>query len=397
MRKFTKLSFFTLCMLAVFSFSSKAEVTLPEGGLYYGPKPSEIGWSASDYYKVIDLQASTLTDATLYPRTGADNGSQDNGYLSAKVPFVSGNISVPLYNYDAGSSSYVESGSNYNIVYYNCIFAPDHYTSAYTKLNFYGMDPSGAADATTKNDGTVLLSSDSPYETPGFIELCRIASSDTTKPANVDCGYIELDNLYGVDKIQWAYSSTSWKRGVICEVDWGDGWERQRTIPSDVTGYATFSEQGYNLEEEVGFTSGEDVNTPVKMRFRIYDSDTITFADQVDLPADQRDEDYYYQDHSSFQVVRIHSIKVYSSLSGSELAQKILQGVEKPVADKFLFRKVGNEVYLEYPCAVEVYSISGSLVKSEMSDNVDLSALAKGIYLIRIHTKTGLVVKKVVI
>ena len=235
--------------IAIIGFSAITKAQCPN--FTYYPINQAIGWNSSEYYKVIDLDAATLTDAAKYPRTGAIDGQDDNVDYEQNIlksPTGDGNITVPLYNPAEEKGQYVPSGYNYDIKFVRCVFAPDHYTSALTKDD-NGMLPSGNTNACTINDNTCLVGN--VYGKQGFIELSRQAAS-AGEPANSKCGYIQLDNLYGVERIQWSYSSTSWKRGVICEIRLGgEGaeWLPQRIIPSETNAYATFSEQGYEFEE----------------------------------------------------------------------------------------------------------------------------------------------------
>ena len=224
--------------IAIIGFSAITKAQCPN--FTYYPINQAIGWNSSEYYKVIDLDAATLTDAAKYPRTGAIDGQDDNVDYEQNIlksPTGDGNITVPLYNPAEEQGQYVPSGYNYDIKFVRCVFAPDHYTSALTKDD-NGMLPSGNTNACTINDNTCLVGN--VYGKQGFIELSRQAAS-AGEPANSKCGYIQLDNLYGVERIQWSYSSTSWKRGVICEIRLGgEGaeWLPQRIIPSETNAYA---------------------------------------------------------------------------------------------------------------------------------------------------------------
>ena len=62
--------------IAIIGFSAITKAQCPN--FTYYPINQAIGWNSSEYYKVIDLDAATLTDAAKYPRTGAIDGQDDN-------------------------------------------------------------------------------------------------------------------------------------------------------------------------------------------------------------------------------------------------------------------------------------------------------------------------------
>lgn len=351
----------------------------------YYPKNQKSGWTSSEWYKVIDLDAATLTDETKYPRTGAADGKDDNvdfGTNTLLAPTGDGNITVPLYDTDASFNTY-PSGYNYDIKFVRCVFAPDHYGSAYTKIEDYGSLPAGKDNPCTINDNSCLVGN--VFGKQGFIELSRQAAA-TGEPLSSKCGYLQLDNLYGVDKIQWSYSSTSWKRGVICEVRLGGEdaeWTKMRTIPSDTYNYATFSEQGYEFEENIGVTGEDDQNTPLSIRFRIFDCDTLTWAREYDLDPSKRSDEYYYARPSALQPVRIHQIRVFSALQGSEMARKNPSGMGDIMDHSFVVAKKGTEICASEECIMEVYTIDGKRIRRGKGIQMDISDISKGLYVIK--------------
>ena len=354
----------------------------------YYPIGQAIGWESSNNYLILDLDAEKLTDPS-FPRTGADDGKSDNlNYTggpdnTTKAPVGSGNITLPLMDFVAGTG-YVESGHHYNVGYVNCVFAPDHYCSAYTKVEDWGEEPSGKNDACTKNDNSSLIGN--VYAKKGFIELSRQVAP-TDQPINALCGYIQLDNLHGVEKIQWSYSSTSWKRGVICEVRYGgegEEWLPSRIMPSDVNNYSIFSEQGYEFEELIGADDPEVYEVPVSVRFRIFDCDTLTFAHEYEMDASERSPEYYYKQTSSLQVARIHQIKVFSALKGSEMAAYLdATGIENQVINSFEVNKFGNVVTTTTECEIELYNLDGQLLKKERGTSLDTWGLPRNVYIVK--------------
>lgn len=377
--------------ISIMGFSAGAVAQCPN--FTYYPIAQTSGWASSDYYEVINLDAATLTDATKYPRTGAIDGKDDNvdfGPNTLRAPTGDGNITVPLYD-PKGDTDYEPSGYTYDIKFVRCVFAPDHYTSALTKDDL-GELPSGKDNACTINDNTCLIGN--VYEKQGFIELSRQAAS-AGEPISSKCGYIQLDNLYGVDRVQWSYSSTSWKRGVICEIRYGGEdmeWMPQRIIPSDTQNYATFSEQGYEFEEIIRATGNGDEEIPISLRFRPFDCDTLTWAHEYNLDPKDRSAEYYYARPSALQPVRIHQIKVFSIFTGSEIAQKIQStGMNNVNDERFFVRKEGSEIQASEECLMELYTIAGTQIRSSKGIKMGISDLDKGIYIVKAICSDGTV------
>ncbi|WP_455585589.1 T9SS type A sorting domain-containing protein [Bacteroides sp.] len=378
--------------IAIMGFSATVDAQCTN--FTYYPEKQTIGWNSSEWYKIIDLDAATLTDATKYPRTGAIDGMDDNvifGDNTLRAPTGDGNITVPLYDPTGNVGEYTPSGHNYDIKFVRCVFAPDHYTSALAKDD-NGMLPSGESNACTINNNTCLVGN--VYGKQGFIELSRQAAA-AGEPLSSKCGYIQLDNLYGVDRVQWSYSSTSWKRGVICEIRYGgEGaeWYPRRIIPSDTQYYATFSEQGYEFEEEIGAVEGEDVEIPISLRFRIFDCDTLTWAHEYELDPKDRSAEYYYARPSALQPVRIHQIKVFSAFTGSEIAQKIQATGIKGVSDEhFIIKKEGTDICASEECLMELYTIAGKQIRRTKGTKMGVSDLDKGIYILKATGSDGTV------
>ena len=384
MKTITKSFFIGAAALAALSFEASAQCA----GFTYYPVGQQIGWESSNNYLVLDMDAEKLTDPA-YPRTGAEDGKSDNlNYTggpdnTTKAPVGSGNITLPLMDFEA-STGYVESGHTYNIQYVNCVFAPDHNTSAYTKVEEWGEAPSGKNDACTINDNSALIGN--VYGKTGFIELSRQVAPEG-EPLNSLCGYIQLDNLHGVEKIQWSYSSTSWKRGIICEIRYGgeeEEWMPSRIMPSDVNSYSIFSEQGYEFEELIGADDPDVYDVPVSVRFRIFDCDTLTFAHEYELDPSERSPEYYYKPTSSLQVARIHQIKVFSALKGSQMAEYLdATGIENQVVNSFVVEKLGNVVTTSTECDIELYNLDGQLLRKVRGTSVDTWGLPRNVYIVR--------------
>lgn len=349
-------------------------------------------WEASDWYKVIDFKASECTDASVYPMTGAEDGKSDNlnyGQSTTKAPLGSGVIATPLYTTTDGVS-YTPSGCTWPIKYHNCVFAPTHNTSAYCKLIDWGMNPSGSSPCYV-NDNTVYTSK--VYDMVGFVELNRDAAVEG------GFGYMQIDDLYKVDKIQWAFSSTSWKRGVKMDISYesdSEGakiWEPLRWLPSDCLSgpYTAFSEQGYELEE----TFDVEDDAPFSIRIRIWDGDTVSFkprtyyeeiGDSVTL-----DKHFYQVPNDTtgcYQVARIHSFTVYAGVDGATYC------TSSPIfedGNNLILRKFDQEIRASKECSkIEVFDLGGKPVLKGQGSDLNIGSLNFGqYYIVRAMAKDG--------
>ncbi|MEG1587310.1 MAG: T9SS C-terminal target domain-containing protein, partial [Bacteroidales bacterium] len=183
-------------------------------------KTPNSGWTPSEWYKVIHIDAAKLTDAAL-PKSSVSDGK----FNAVELDYGTGSFETPILD----GLNNLEIGKGFPVNFYMCTFAPTHYGSAYTKVEEYGEEPSGKNHPCSKNDNTVLPVS--TYSKQGFIELSRL-------PGNAEAqiskhGYLQIDNLYQVDRIQWSFSSTSWGRGVKMEIKWPgeEEWTEQRWVP----------------------------------------------------------------------------------------------------------------------------------------------------------------------
>lgn len=386
MRNLSKL----LCVAIVCAgFSLNARSQCPDG-IYYPDRISNNafgGWSSSDWYPILNLDAEKLTDAR-YPRTGATSGADENMNYSdnsLKKPVGSGVIELPLYDVDENSGEMYDSGKKYQVTYRHCVFAPDHYTSAYSKLNEgRNSELSGALNACEINDNTVLTGG--VFKKKGFIELNREQSTEAEGSKH---GYIQLDGLRAIDKIQWSYSSTAWKRGVICEKRMAGSteWTALRSLPSERKYYVTFAEQGYEFEELFDPNSDEEFS----VRFRIWDGDDTTWEDELDLDPSERSPAYFYipvNPYARWQTARIHQIKVYAAINGSELETPT--GLSDHRAEGFEIHREGTKVLSSAECQFELYAVDGCVIKRERGCQLDIAGFSQGIYLVKATTNNGL-------
>jgi len=342
---------------------------------------SNAGWSQSEYYQIIDIDAATLTDAAL-PKFSTANGALN----AADTDFGSGIFTTPIMSTVDGTS-YTPTSVLWPIKYSLAAFAPTMYTSAWSKVNITGQTPSGNSTdkACTLNDNSIIQSA--IYDKPGFIELCRLAAS-AEEPTVSRHGYIEIDNLPSVERIQWSYSSTSWKRGVKADINYNDGagWIPLRWEASDISIWiATFAEQGYQFEEIIG--QGDNPDSRVSIRFGIWDGDSIhvnpvktdgsTFT-TANFPLEQR------------QTVRIHQIKVFSGVIPTEAPS----AVASVNANNLKIYLSENNIILSENAKVEMYSIVGKRVFSGVTNKIDVSNFNKGIYIIKAVDSEGKIQNK---
>lgn len=174
------------------------------------------------------------------------------------------------------------------------------------------------------------------YGEAGFVQMCRDASADGVNSLH---GWVEIDHLPYVERIQWSWSSTSWGRGIKCDYKVGDGeWKPLVWMGSNrhKNGYTSYSDQGYLMENAI---DAKDVS----LRWRVWDGDDATTLVQTN------------EDGTSFfntainplaqqQAPRVHKIKIYGNpVSEAEAAF----ARENPLADVGViteFEKPGNEV-----------------------------------------------------
>ena len=204
----------TLCLLVGFSAPLQAKI---EGSL--DPDCVVAEWSnSSTYPKVIDINFSDLTwPDTWKGQTGVDCPPFSAGgyinYIKQIAANPSGNVSYP-------------------ILFHNCTFANKKSagghggaTAAFSRIYYLGQKPSGNS-ATRYNNWTVTghtkylednITYDSNgkpnYGEAGFVQMCRDASQTTESQH----GWMEIDHIPYVERVQWSWSSTSWGRGIKCD------------------------------------------------------------------------------------------------------------------------------------------------------------------------------------
>jgi len=366
MKNFTKI----IIIAFIFPLSIKSVAQcLP----YY---TTNAGWTQSEYYQIIDIDAEKLTGTSLPQHDKTD------GTATAST-FGTGSFTTPIMTTTDGVT-YTETSVKWPVNYYMACIAPTFYNSAYTKVVITGANPSGTASNCTRNDNTIIVSP--IWDKKGFIELSRQASEVADTPPSRH-GYIEIDNLPQVERIQWSFSATSYKRGVKCDINYndGNGWQPLRWEASNNNSYATFAEQGYQFEDIIG--KGDDATSIISVRWRIWDGDSIH------LDETKTDGSTFTTVNSPYaqqQVVRIHQIKIFSGI----IPENAPNAINIPSANTMKIYLLSNNICLSEKATVELYNFEGKQIYKGQTDKVDVSKLSKGIYIIRATNSAGLIQNK---
>lgn len=281
-------------------------------------------WSnSSTYPKIIDINFSdTSWPATWTGETGRDCPEYSSG------GYVNAVIDVPA-NGEA-------NGVKYPVSFHNCMFATkaayNGYagaTAAFSRQYYLGEKCSGNSAATYNNwtvaGHTHYLEDNIRYDEKGkpiygeagFVQMCRDAA--TTDPATGEKvslhGWVEIDHIPYVDRVQWSWSSTSWGRGIKCDIKIGDGeWKPLVWMGSErqKQGWTVFSDQGYFMENVI---DAQDVS----LRWRVWDGEDMSnpvqgdgnggtvFTQAID-PMAQR------------QAPRVHKIQIFGNKIAPEQA-----------------------------------------------------------------------------
>lgn len=350
---------------------------------------SNAGWSNSEYYKIIDIDAGTLTDAALPKFTSAD-GSKN----AADTDFNTGHFVTPVMTTTDGTV-YTPINVSWPVNYYMAAFAPTMVTSAKSKVN-NGLIPSGST--CYANDNSVFQSA--IYDKPGFIELSRLGSLVAKTPPSRH-GYIQIDSLPQVERIKWSYSSTSLKRGVKMDINYndGNGWIPQRWVASDYNNYeGSFSEQGYQFEEMVN--KQEDPNSFISIRIRIWDGDSIHMkVNANDLTEQAVPYSATMVPYDQKQTVRVHQIQVFSGVipTTAPSPKPIVSGTKNIMENMIKWHKSGNEIVLTEMADVQLYTIDGRQIFSGNTNKIATAQMAKGIYIIKASNNQGEMSSKIVL
>lgn len=242
-------------------------------------------------------------------------------------------VDVPIINGGGGNVSYS---------FYQCAFAPEWMTAyAYKDLS-----------ATGSGTNTQNVSD-------GFVEVSREYGGAVPTVA----GYfiVDLTSINFVDMIQWTHSSCGGtRRGVLLEIslDNGASWDTLRYQPGDAWS------QSFTRDP---FT-GEDTPNTYNCAPSGYG---MTWVEEI------------YMDNvmlrflvAGGQVPRIHDLKVYGEYTASPVSDINEDWLQVNVQNK--------QIYLSQSVDVEIYNLSGILVKAKKNTNlVTLENQSGGIYFVK--------------
>ncbi len=262
--------------------------------------------------KIIDINFSD----TSWPNTWGDSGTgiQCPEYTSGR--YVNAILTTPA---NGGTD-----GVAYPVLFHNCIFATTASnggtaaaTAAFSRQFYEGQKATNYND--WKQAGhTVMLEDNIVYDAgkpvrgeAGFVQMCRNASTDGVTSLH---GWMEIDHIPYVERIQWSWSSTSWGRGIKCDIKVGDGpWEPLVWMGSEKQKqqWTVFADQGYFMENVID-------KRDVSLRWRVWDGDgKQNAADQVQkAPFDWQAIDPLAQK----QAPRVHKIRIFGENITAEQA-----------------------------------------------------------------------------
>lgn len=276
-------------------------------------------WSdASAFPKIIDINFTDSSwPASWQGASGVDCPSySDGGYVNAV-------IDVP-----ANPASDV----SYPVLFHNCTFANKgcknkmvYATAAFSRI-YHLMGNATGNSAATMNNWTVAghtvyledniatgadgkpLSGPDAYGEAGFVQMCRDAAATVDGKQVSMHGWMEIDHIPYVDRVQWSWSSTSWGRGIKCDVRIGNGnWQPLVWMGSErqKQGWTVFSDQGYFMENII---DAHDVS----LRWRVWDGEDLdnpvqgdgnggtAFTQSIDPMAER-------------QAPRVHKIQIFGN------------------------------------------------------------------------------------
>lgn len=279
-------------------------------------------WSdASTYPKVIDINFSD----TSWPNTWGNVGSSVQCPEFTSGLYVNAILTTPVLT---------ASDVNYPVNFHNCTFA--------TKESYNGLSGTTAAFARQYYEGqnatnynnwqqpghTHYLEDNIRYENgkpvygeAGYVQMCRNAAENGESLH----GWMEIDHVPYIERIQWSWSSTSWGRGIKCDIKIGDGdWKPLVWMGSEKqkVGWTVFSDQGYFMENIINASD-------VSLRWRVWDGDgTRAEGNQVQVT-----DDFDWQSIDPLaqkQAPRVHKIQIF----GTEItAEQAAYAKANPVSD----------------------------------------------------------------
>ncbi len=317
-----------LLFVGAMGFSLSTQATI-EGSL--DPESVVAEWSDdSTYPQIIDINFSDTTwPDTWAGDTGTDCPSYDEG------GYVNAIINVPA---NGGTEI------TYPVLFHNCTFAnKESYngyagaTAAFCRQYYLGNSANGAGTAYandwTKTGHTKYLEDNITYDAngnpnygeAGFVQMCRDAATTVDDEQVSMHGWMEIDHIPYVERIQWSWSSTAWGRGIKCDIKIGDGeWTPLVWMGygKHKIGYTSFSDQGYFMENVINASD-------VSLRWRVWDGERE--GDPVQTDADGNEIFTTYEDPmAQQQAPRVHKLRIF----GNEITEEEAQyAKDNPVSD----------------------------------------------------------------
>jgi hypothetical protein len=376
MKKITSLLIFAVILCFSSIKAADPETCTSDAMKFY--YTTNAGWSNSEWYKIIDIDTENLNTTALVAHNGADGRNTSSN-------FSSGSFSTPVYKWNDVTKLFEVTTKNWPINFYYACQAPTFYTSARTKVdNGATVSGNGVADAPCYHNNNSVKTSP-VWDKKGFIELSR--QGNGVAPSLH--GYIQINDLPQVERIQYSFSSTAWKRGFKLDIKHGDGaWEPLRWEANNVTSIVSFAEQGYSFEEIIG--KQDDASSKISLRWRIWDGDSVHVNPVSSTGATFTTVNTPF---ANLQVVRIHQIRIYSGVDAPDAPT----GVKNVIADAIKINLSNKELVLSEFAKVEIFSYDGKRLFNATSDRIDVSNFSKGLYIVKATGASGKSQKKIVL
>ncbi len=294
-----------VCMLALAGSSTHAAIP---GSL--DPDCVVEQWSnASPQPKIIDINFSdAVWPSTWQGEYGIDCPKYDDG------GYVNAVLSTPTLGGDTGVT--------YPVVFHNCTFATKESFGGYAGATaafcrqYYNDQKATGNSASTYNNWTVAGhthyledniqrndASRPTYGEAGFVQMCRDAAVMVDGQKVSRHGWVEIDHIPYVERIQWSWSSTSWGRGIKCDIKIADGeWTPLVWMGSEKQkqGWTVFSDQGYFMENVINASD-------VSLRWRVWDGEIQGAPVQSDV------FNQYVDPMAERQAPRLHKVQIFGT------------------------------------------------------------------------------------
>ena len=204
-------------------------------------------WSdSSTYPKVIDINFSDES----WPDTWQGKYAVDcPEYVNDMAQKFGGYVKAILETPANGGN-----GVTYPVMFHNCTFANRKSYGGFAGTTaamgrIYDEQSPAGVNKGFPNDGSmtghkVMLEDNVQYDAKGkpvrgeagFVQMCRTKNEagNTTAKKKEWFGWVEIDHIPYVDRIQWSWSNTSAGRGIKCDYKIGDGaWQPVAWVASE--------------------------------------------------------------------------------------------------------------------------------------------------------------------